>query len=165
MDEDKVSMTKLCLQAFEDQTNLADVTNAEAVKFAFTEGVKHGSEKQTHPIHSSHMELEIVCHVQKPIMTSGEYGLNAVHLIRPATGNAMGTLMVNNAIHIQQAAKLQVFSTHYGDIEVNKTFQSVASFNTGKRYKRETNLKFSEGSVEQYKSFRSQFNIHHKILG
>ncbi len=47
----------------------------------------------------------------------------------------------------------------------NKTFQTVASFNTGKRYKRETNLKFSEGTVEQYESFRSQFNIHHKMLG
>ncbi len=41
----------------------------------------------------------------------------------------------------------------------------MGSFITGKRYKRETNLKFSEGSVEQYKSFRSQFNIHRKMLG
>ncbi len=47
----------------------------------------------------------------------------------------------------------------------NKTFPSWASDNTGKRYKRETNLKFSEGSVEQYVSFRSQFIIHHKMLG
>ncbi len=41
----------------------------------------------------------------------------------------------------------------------------MASFTTGKRYNRETNLKFSEGTVEQYESFRSQFNIHHKMLG
>ncbi len=47
----------------------------------------------------------------------------------------------------------------------NKTFTSVASDNTGRRYKRETNLKFSESTVEQYESFRSQFIIHHKMLG
>ncbi len=41
----------------------------------------------------------------------------------------------------------------------------MSNFNTGKRYKRETSLKLSEGSVEQYESFRSQFNIHHKMLG
>ncbi len=47
----------------------------------------------------------------------------------------------------------------------NKAFPSLASDNTGKRDKRETNLKFSEGCVEQYESFRSQFIIHHKMLG
>ncbi len=73
--------------------------------------------------------------------------------------------MVNYAAPAQQAAKLHVYSTHYGAMDGNKTFQSVASFNTGKRYKRETNLKFSEGTVDQYESFRSQFNIHHKMLG
>ncbi len=41
----------------------------------------------------------------------------------------------------------------------------MGSFNTGKRSKRETNLKFSETSVELYENFRSQFNIHHKMLG
>ncbi len=61
--------------------------------------------------------------------------------------------------------KLLVFFTNYGHIDGKKTFQSVTSFNTGKRYKRETNLKFPEGSVEQYDIFRSQFNIHHKMLG
>ncbi len=44
----------------------------------------------------------------------------------------------------------------------NKTFPSWASDNTRKRYKRETNLKCT---VLQYESFRSQFIIHHKILG
>ncbi len=47
----------------------------------------------------------------------------------------------------------------------NKTFPSWTSNNTGKRYRGETNLKFSEGNVEQYESFRSQFIIHHKMLG
>ncbi len=46
----------------------------------------------------------------------------------------------------------------------NKTFPSVACDNTGIRYKRETNRKFSEGTVEQYESFRSQFILHHKML-
>ncbi len=39
------------------------------------------------------------------------------------------------------------------------------NLNIGKRYKRETTLKFSEGSVETYETFRSQFNIHRKVLG
>ncbi len=158
MDEDKVSMTRvmftsLMTRALEDQKNLADVTSTEAVKVVFNKGIKHRSERQTQPIHSS------------PIMTSCEYGLNAVYLLRPETVNVMGTLMMTIAIPIQQAAKLPVISTHYRDTDGNKTFQSVANFNTGKRYKRETNLKFPEGSVEQYKRFRSQFNIHHKMLG
>ncbi len=68
------------------------------------------------------MELETVRHVQNPIMTNGEYGLNTVHLLRPETGNVMETLTVNNTIHIQQAAQLPVFSTHYVDIDGNKTF-------------------------------------------
>ncbi len=111
------------------------------------------------------MECETVRPDQNPIMTSREYGLNAVHLLRPATGNAMGPLMVNNAIPLQQAANLPVFSTNNGVTDGNKTFHMMGSFITGKRYKRETNLKLSEGSVELCESFRSQFNIHHKMLG
>ncbi len=41
----------------------------------------------------------------------------------------------------------------------------MSSFNTRKRYKRETCLKLTEGSVELYESFRIQFNIYHKMLG
>ncbi len=62
---------------------------------------KHRCERQTQPIHSSPMELETVCHVQNPTMTSSEYGLNAVHLHINEMGNTMGTLTVNNAITIQ----------------------------------------------------------------
>ncbi len=46
----------------------------------------------------------------------------------------------------------------------NKTCQTVANSNTGKRYKRKTDLKFSEGSLEEYESFKSQFIVHHKML-
>ncbi len=60
---------------------------------------------------------------------------------------------------------IPVYSTNYGAVDSNNTFQSAASFNTGKRYKKETNLKFSEGTVDQYENCRSQFNIHHKMLG
>ncbi len=104
-DDDKVSMnramfTSLMAKALEDHTNLANATNGEAVKVAFTEGVKHGSERETQPIHSSPMEMASVHSYQNPIATSGEYGLNAVHLLRPETGSTTGTLMVNNAIAI-----------------------------------------------------------------
>ncbi len=73
--------------------------------------------------------------------------------------------MMNHAAPAQQAVKLLVYSTNYGGMDGNKTFQSLANLNTGKRYKRETNLKFSEVTVDQYESFRSQFNIHYKMLG
>ncbi len=40
----------------------------------------------------------------------------------------------------------------------------MACDNTGRLYKIDTNLKFSEGTVEQYENVRSQFIIHHKML-
>ncbi len=140
--------TSLITKALENQKNLADATSAEAVKVAFTEGVKHESERQTQPRHSD-----------------GQYGLNVVHLLRRATGNAIGPSSVYDSIPVQKAAKLPVCSINNGVTDGNNTFQTMGSFITGKRYKRETNLKFSDGSVEPYESFRSKFNIHHKMLG
>ncbi len=61
-------------------------------------------------------------------------------------------------------SKLPVFEINSG-LDGNKTLHMMRSLNTEKRYKRETTLKFSEGSVETYESFRSQFNIHRMILG
>ncbi len=58
---------------------------------------------------------------------------------------------------------MQYLSTNNGVTDGNKTLQTMSSFNIRKRNKRETSLKFSEGSVEPYESFWSQFNIHHKI--
>ncbi len=166
--EDKVLMTRVMFKnimakALEDQKNLADVTSVEAIKVAFTKGVKHGSEMQIQPLHSSSMETETVH--QSSITPSEEYGLNAVHLLKPMMGNAMAPSVVNNAIPVQQAVSIPVFSTNNGVTDSNKTLQTMSSFNTRKRYKREPSLKFSEGSVELYESFRSQFNIHHKMLG
>ncbi len=64
-DEDKVFMARvkfmsLIAKALEDQKNLADETNAGAVKVEFTNGVKHGSERLTQLSHSSPMEFETV---------------------------------------------------------------------------------------------------------
>ncbi len=71
---------------------------------------------------------------------------------------------MNHAVPAQVAGNIPVYSTNYGAMDCNKTFPSVVSLDTRKRYKRETNLKFSEGTVEQYESFESQFIIHHKML-
>ncbi len=73
--------------------------------------------------------------------------------------------MVNHTEPSQIAVNIPLSSTQHGLIDGNKAFQSAASFTTGKRYKIEINLKFSKGTVEQYESFRSQFNIHLKMLG
>ncbi len=59
---------------------------------------------------------------------------------------------MNHAACAQQAAKLPIYSNQYGAMDGNKTFQTVVSFNSGKRYKSEINLKFSEGTVKQYES-------------
>ncbi len=77
----------------------------------------------------------------------------------------MAPSVVNNATPVQLAANIPVVSTNFGVIDGNKTLVTMSSFNTRKRYKRETGLKFSDGSVELYENFRSQFNIHHKMLG
>ncbi len=149
------------VKALKDQKNLADVTSAEAIKVALMKGVKHISEMQTQPLHSSSMETETIH--QSPITPSKEYGLNAVHLLKPMTSNTMAPSVVNNAIPVQQAVNIPVFSTNNEVINGNKTLQTMSSFNTGKRYKRETSLEFSDGSVEVSESSKSLFNIHHKM--
>ncbi len=42
----------------------------------------------------------------------------------------MAPLTVNHAAPAQQTANLPVYSTNYGAMDGNKTFQSAASFNT-----------------------------------
>ncbi len=67
---------------------------------------------------------------------------------RPLMCIAMALVMVNHAAHEQLAANISDPSTQHGAMDGNKTFPSVAFANTERRYKRETNLKFSEGTVE-----------------
>ncbi len=119
----KVMVMSLMTKALEDQKKLADETSTEADIDTFTEGVKHGSERLTQPCHSSPMESETVHPVQSTFITSGEYGLNAVNLLRPALGNAMIPLTVNHTILVQQAANLPVVSTNNGVTDGDKTFQ------------------------------------------
>ncbi len=64
-------------------------------------------------------------------------------------------LVTRNAQSVHMALKLPV-STTYSETNSNQTQQSVSDIWSSKRYKRETNLKFSEGSVEVYKSIKSQ---------
>ncbi len=62
----------------------------------------------------------------------------------------MAPITVNHTEHEQLPVNIPDNPTRHGAMDGNKTFPSVASDNTGMRYKKETNLKFSEGSVEQY---------------
>ncbi len=94
----RVMFKNIMAKALEDQKNLADVTSTEATKVAYTKGVKHRSDMQTQLLHSSSMETVIVR--QSPITPSEEYGHNAVHLLRPTTGNTMGPSVVNQAIPV-----------------------------------------------------------------
>ncbi len=71
---------------------------------------------------------------------------------------------MNHTLPAQMAANIPAYSTNCGTMDGNKTLPTEVSFDTRQRYKRETNLKFSENTADQYESFRSQFNIHHKML-
>ncbi len=89
----------------------------------------------------------------------GENILQQTHLQGPVMCLAMAPITVNHATHEQLAVNITDPCTQHGAMDGNKTFPSVAFDNSERRYKRETNLKFSEGTVEQYESFRS--HIHH----
>ncbi len=109
-DDDKVSMTRVMFKdiiakAREEQKSLADANSQEAIKVAFTEGVKHASDLQTQPLHSLAMESETIC--QSPIRPSEEYGLNAVHLLRLSSDTAIALSSVNNTMPVQQVANIQ----------------------------------------------------------
>ncbi len=169
-DDEDIHMTKskfmsIITNALEEQMIKVNETSTEVAKAAYAEGVKHGSVKQSLPNNSSSMETESFHFKLNPVTTDGEYGLQQIHQLRSETSVVTAPFTVNHTAFGQMAANRPIPSTQYGVMDGNKTFLSVASYNTGKRYKRETSLKFSEGNVEQYESFRSQFIIHHKMLG
>ncbi len=155
--DDNISLTREMLRGMfsntlEEQKKLVDVTTADAIKCAFSDGIKKGSELGHH--------LD-----QTPIDFYQPTELQASHLLIPSqTGNTMRSSPVINVNPLQSVSKLPVFDIN-NSLDGNKTLHMPSSLNTGKRYKRETSLKFSEGSVEIYESFRSQFNIHQKMLG
>ncbi len=118
----------------------------------FSDGIKKGSELGHY--------LD-----QTPIGLHQPTELQAGHLLSPSrTGNAGRPSSVINVL-AQSVLKLPDNTTNSG-LDCNKNLHMMSNLNTGKRYKRETTLKFSEGFVETYESFRSQFfNIHRKMLG
>ncbi len=95
--DDNVSMTMDMLKdivALEDQGRLADATGTEAIKAAFTEGEKKGSQ-----LHSFAIEQEVVHYPveNSPIAPLEVNGLHSVHLLMPKIGNVGGPSMVNNS--------------------------------------------------------------------
>ncbi len=153
--DDNISLTTEILRsivsnAFEEQKKLADVNITETIKCAFSDGIKKGSELGQY--------LD-----QTPLGLQQPIELKADHLLSPSwTVNTMRSSPVINVNQAQSVSKLPVFDINSG-LDGNKTLHTTRS--TGKRYKRETTLKFSEGSVETCEKFRSQFNIHRMILG
>ncbi len=155
--------SSLVAQALEQQIAIDNQTSAESVKLAYTEGQKHCSTKQSNPLQSTSLEIENVGYGVSVTATS-EGILQQTPQQRPVSCLKMAPATVSHAAHEQLAANISDPSTRHGAMDGNKTFPSWASDNTGRRYKRETNLKFSEGTVGQYESFRSQFIIHPKML-
>ncbi len=153
--EDSISLTRDMLRsivsnALEEQKKLADVNITEAIKSAFSDGINKGSELGHY--------LD-----QTPLGLHQPTELQAVHLLSPSLiGNTGRPSSVIN-VPDQSVLKLPVNAINSG-LDGNKTLHMTSSLNTGKRYKRKTIFKFSEGSVETYESFRSWFNIHRKML-
>ncbi len=81
------------------------------------------------------------------VTATGEIILQQTPLKRPVSCSMTAPITVSHTAHEQLAANIPDTSTRHGAMDGNKTFPTWASDNTGKRYKRETNLKFSEGSV------------------
>ncbi len=153
----------LVAQALEKQIAIDNQTSAKAVKLAYAEGLKHGSDKQSYPLQSPTLETENVGY-RNSVTATGDSILQQTPQQRPVMCLVMASVMVNHTAHEQLAANIPDTSTQYEMMDGNNTFASMACENTGRRFKRETNQKFSEGTVEQYESFRSQFIIHHKML-
>ncbi len=99
---------------------------------------------------------------QTPIGLHQPTELQAGHLLNPSRNTVRPSSVIN--VPSQSVSKLPDNAIK-SVLDGNKTLHMMSSLNTGKRYKRETTLKFSEGSVETYENFRSQFNIHQKMLG
>ncbi len=75
--------------------------------------------------------------------------LQADHLLNPSqNGNTVRPSWVIN-IPTQSVSKFPFKAINSG-LDSNKSLYVMSSLNTGKRYKRETILKFSEGSVETH---------------
>ncbi len=145
--DDNICLTRDILRsiffnALEEKKKLVDATIADAIKIAFSVGIKKGSELGHY--------LD-----QTPLGLHQPTEFKAVHLLSPSrTANTGRPSSVIN-VPDQSVSKLPVNAINSG-LDGNKTIHMTISLNTGKIYKRETTFNFSEGSVETYGSFRSQ---------
>ncbi len=154
--DDNKSLTRDMLRriisdALEEQKRLADAATAEAIKVAFSDGIKKGSQL-------GHYMDQTLLGLYQPTELKGG------HLLNPSQTGYTGRPSSVFKVPAQSVLKLPDNAINSG-LDRNKTLHMISNLYTGKRYKRETTLKFSEGSVETYKSFRSQFDIHQKMLG
>ncbi len=94
------------------------------------------------------METESASLTQSTVMTNGDFGLQQIHQLRPETSAAMSPFTVNHDAPAQMAANIPpAYSNNYGAMDGSKTLPTAVIFDTRKRYKRETNLKFTEGTL------------------
>ena len=150
---------KIMETALDKQRDLANVTSAEAIKIAYNEGIRDGNNK---------MGEECPPDIFRPNINSEplseDYRIQSVHKLRPETEYTMNPPLVNQSYPVRMAANIPTASYNSVNAGSNKTLQPMSGI-SGKRYKRESSLKFSEGNVEVYESFRSQFCIQQKMLG
>ncbi len=88
----------LVTQALEQQITIDNQTSVEAVKLAYAEGLKHGSNKQSDPLQSPSLETKNVGYGNS-VTAFGESILQQTRQQRPVTCLVMAPIMVNHTAH------------------------------------------------------------------
>ncbi len=76
-DDDNMNMTRskcssLVAQALKEQIIIDNKASTEAVKLAYAEGLKHGSQKQSYPLQSSSLETKNIRLNQNSVTANGD---------------------------------------------------------------------------------------------
>ncbi len=111
-DDDDIHMTRskcssLVTQALEQQIAIDNQTSAEAVKFAYTEGLKHGSTKQADPQQMEKFDY------RNSVTATRENIPQQTPLQRPVSCSTMAPITVSHAEHEQLAANIPDTSTRH----------------------------------------------------
>ncbi len=98
-------LSSLVVHALEQQIAIDNQTSAEAVKLAYTKGLKHGSTIQSDPLQSTSLEMENVGYGNS-VRATAESILQQTPQQRPVSCLTMAPVMVSHAAHEQLAANI-----------------------------------------------------------
>ncbi len=149
----RTKLNSIVSNALTKQLIKCNENSTESAKLAYVEGFKDCSGRQPIQSHSSSMETESIRFKQKPVIIDDERELQYVHQLRPDQRATTDPTMVNYIALGHVASNVPTSSIYSRVMGGNQPIQPMSSLGTGSRYKRDTTLKFSEGTVDQYESF------------